>query len=73
MQRCNLIGRFAIIAATMLISLQTSNAADTARLIITGRASTLQWPVFIAMAKGLFSARGLTIDLATAQSTVATI
>jgi NitT/TauT family transport system substrate-binding protein len=73
MQRRKLIGCFAIIASTILISLQTSDAAETARLIIAGRASSLQWPIFIGMAKGFFSARDINIDVATAQSTAATI
>jgi NitT/TauT family transport system substrate-binding protein len=73
MQSRNLLGRLAIIAATLLIMVQGAGAAETVRVIIAGRASSLQWPIFIGMAKGFFAARGVAIDVATAQSTAATM
>lgn len=74
MLKGNRIGRLAIVAAAAMVIISTSSyAGDTARLIITGRASSLQWPIFIGMTKGFFAARGLTLDVTTAQSTAATM
>ena len=70
----NLMFRVAIAAtAAMLLAPVQGNAVETVRLVIAGRASSLQWPIFIGVAKGFFESRGLALDISTAQSTSAAI
>lgn len=74
MKSCNMIVRLVLVtAAVLLIAPCKSNAAEIVRLVIAGRASSLQWPIFIGAAKGFFGSRGITVDISTAQSTSAAI
>lgn len=48
-----------------------AQAADTIRILTTGKASALEWPLFVGIERGFFSSRNLMLDLIAAPSTAA--
>jgi NitT/TauT family transport system substrate-binding protein len=60
---------FTILA--FVIGSSAGRAADTIRIITTGKGSVLEWPLFVGIDKGFFKTRNLTLDLIAAPSTSA--
>jgi NitT/TauT family transport system substrate-binding protein len=62
--------RFCVVLVCLitLCAASESRAADTIRIITTGKGSVLEWPLFIGNAKGFFKSRNLTLDLIAAPS-----
>jgi ABC-type nitrate/sulfonate/bicarbonate transport system substrate-binding protein len=44
------------------------HAAETLSMVNVGRGSSLQWPLYIGMAKGLFKQKGIELDMIAAPS-----
>jgi NitT/TauT family transport system substrate-binding protein len=60
-----------LVLASWALATLPAQAADTVRVITTGKGSPLEWPLFIGMAKGFFKAHNVEIDMTSVPSTSA--
>lgn len=55
----------------LVLGSSAGRAAETIRIITTGKGSALEWPLFVGIEKGFFKSRDIALDLIAAPSTSA--
>jgi NitT/TauT family transport system substrate-binding protein len=63
--------RAGLLLALACLAAPAAHAAETVTMVNVGKGSSLQWPLYVGMAKGFFAQKGIALDMVAAPSSAA--